>query len=42
MSKLQDEEGKTDELPQGITIPSDLQFSARMFPDEDYAKEAMY
>jgi len=42
VSKLQDEEGKTDELPQGITIPSDLQFSARMFPDEDYAKEAMY
>jgi len=39
---MQNEEGKADELPEGVTIPSNLQFSARGFVDEDYAKEAMY
>lgn len=42
MSKLHDEEGKIGELPHGVTIPSELQFAARMFPDEEYAKEAIY
>jgi hypothetical protein len=39
---MQNEEGKADELLDGVTMPSNLQFSARSFADEDYAKEAMY
>jgi len=39
---LQDENGKADELPNDITIPGNLNFSARGFADEDYAKNAMY
>lgn len=39
---MQENESKADGLPEDLTIPSDLQFSARGFPDEDYAKEAMY
>lgn len=37
---MQNEEGKADELLGEVTIPSNLQFSARSFADEDYAKEA--
>lgn len=39
---MKDEEDTADGLPEGVTIPSNLQFSARNFPDEDYAKEAIY
>lgn len=39
---MQDEEGATAELPENITIPGNLNFSARGFADEDYAKKAMY
>ncbi len=39
---MQDEEGTANQLPESVTIPSDLQFSARGFADEVYAKEAMY
>lgn len=39
---MQDEEGNTDGLLGDVTIPCNLQFSARMFADEEYAKEAMY
>lgn len=39
---MQDKEGKANELSEDITIPSNLQFSARSFADEDYAKKAMY
>jgi hypothetical protein len=36
------ENNTADNLPKGATIPSNLQYSARAFADEDYAKEAMY
>ena len=39
---MQDKEGKPDGLPEDVTIPSDIQFSARGFADEDYAKKAIY
>ena len=39
---MQNEECKAGENIKGVTIPSNLQFSARGFADEDYAKEAMY
>lgn len=37
-----DEEGTAKEPIGGVTIPSNLQLSARGFADEDYAKEAIY
>jgi hypothetical protein len=42
VNKMQNEEGNAGELPESVTIPSNLQLSARMFADENYAKEAMY
>ncbi|NSY39307.1 hypothetical protein [Leisingera sp. ANG59] len=39
---MRDEEGTAEELKNGITIPSNIQFSARGFADEDFAKEAIY
>jgi len=39
---MQDEGVTADEFPKGVTIPSNLLFSARGFADEDYAKEAMH
>lgn len=39
---MHDEASAVDELPEGITIPRDLQFSARRFADEDSAKDAIY
>lgn len=39
---MNDNTDEADGLPSDITIPKDLQFSARGFADEDYAKEAMY
>ncbi|WP_423212128.1 hypothetical protein [Paracoccus yeei] len=39
---MQGEESTVEELPRAVTIPSHLQFSARGFADEEYAKEAIY
>lgn len=39
---MQDEANTADGLPEGVTIPKNLQLSARNFSDAEYAKEAMY
>ncbi|TDE32991.1 hypothetical protein [Antarcticimicrobium sediminis] len=39
---MQSDEGTADKLPDDVSIPSDLQFSARGFANEEYAKEAIY
>ncbi|MDV4168240.1 hypothetical protein [Rhodovulum sp. FJ3] len=39
---MQGEEGTADKLPDNVSIPSNLQFFARGFANEDYAKEAIY
>jgi hypothetical protein len=39
---MQDIETNSHSLPEKLTIPSNLQFSARAFADENYAKEVIY
>lgn len=39
---MQDKDGEANGLPEDITIPNDLQLTARGFSDENHAKEAMY
>lgn len=39
---MQDDENANDTLPDNLTIPGKLQYSARAFADKEYAKGAMY
>lgn len=39
---MQDSEFDSGGLPKNLTIPSNFQFSARAFPDEDSAKKAIF